>query len=269
MLCKLIVMRCCQAVESRLFCLKRVFGCRFRHDVERNITSTVGLLQLGNAQYAMGQRTARVSAMALHLNGKQLLSLEQAALQLQPASLANSHGDGRTDSPGQHDLLGPQQLHSAGSTSADSPSSSIFDAFASSPMRSRHGATSPVKSPSKLSARGPAAAHPASPAQFAGSPARLPDTDSVAAKPTSAHSAEEHPPQMTRRRPSLSPLVLDAGSPDAQPAAGASLLPGMFVPRVSPAASGESCSMFVCTQSQPALLHAPCTACIGGIVRPT
>ena len=187
----------------------------------------------------MGKQTAHASAVALHLNSKQLISLEQAVIQLQPASVPGVSGGGRTGSPGLHAPSSSQQPHAAESTSADSPSSSIFDAFASSPMKARHGAISPVKSPSKLGARGlPVTAQPTSPAQFAGSPARLPDRGTSPDAASPAHNVTALPPTTAWRRPTLSPLVLDADSP-SQTAAGVGSLPGVFVPRVSPAASGE------------------------------
>ena len=193
-------------------------------------------MQIGSMRYSIGERTARVSAVALHLNSKQLISLDKAVVQLQQASSASTAGDAHTGSPGVPS--GVEQLHTGDSQSADSPSSSIFDAFASSPMRSRHGAVSPIKSPTRVGARGPVAAQPSSPAQFAGSPVRLPVSSEAPDKPLLAHSAAELPSQTARRRPTLSPLVLDAESPP-QPAVGAASLPGVFIPRVSPAASGE------------------------------
>ena len=199
-------------------------------------------LQVASAQYLTGQQslqTVRASAVALHLNSKQLLSLDKALIQLRPASSASAPSSGHTQSPGAS--ARPQQPSRGESQSADSPSSSIFDAFASSPLRSRRGAASPIKSPSKAGGTGlPAAAQPSSPTQFAGSPARVPVGGGASEQHLPVHSVVEVPPQTARRRPTLSPLVLDVESPP-QTTAGAGSLPGVFVPRASPAASGAHC----------------------------
>ena len=189
----------------------------------------------------MGERTARVSAAAVLLNSKQLISLAKAVLQMQPASSSYSgQRDWPAFSPEVHESAAVQHGHSDGATSTDSPSGSIFDTFASSPVRNRHGATSPVKSPSKIGVRAPSAAQPTSPAQFAASPARLLAQGNLAEEVDPARGDGQTIATTARRRPTLSPLVLNTGSPTEPqlPPAGGSL-PGVFVPQASPAASGE------------------------------
>ena len=201
--------------------------------------------QVESVQYVVGEQTARISAAAVLLNSKQMVSLAKALIQLQPASSpVSSQRDGPACSPAVHVPAAVQHSHSDGAASTDSPSSSIFDSFASSPVRSRYGATSPVKSPSKLGSMAPSAALPASPAQLANAPARLVGLRTSSESPHPARGAVISPEQTARRRPSLSPLVVGTDSP-RQPPPAAGSLPGVFVPRVSPAASGELCSCTV------------------------
>jgi hypothetical protein len=198
--------------------------------------------QVESVQYNVGERTARVSAAAVLLNSKQLISLAKALVQMQPASSSLSgQRDWPASSPAAHASAVVQHGHSNGATSTDSPSSSIFDTFASSPVRSRHGVTSPVKSPSKLSARAPSAALPTSPAHFAASPARILAQGSPTEEVDPTRGDAGSAAQTARRRPTLSPLILETSSPTQPQLPPASRsLPGVFVPRASPASSGES-----------------------------
>ena len=171
------------------------------------------------------------------LNGKPLVRLGAVLGGLEvPISSASSIDGSLTSAASTN---GDSGSFSPPDEGPDVASSGIFDAFASSPIKRRHGATSPVKSPSKS-----AVATSAEGLARGGSPAARSVTCApavevpIGAPPGEADAVGASPAARTLKRPpALAPLVLD-GWDSLAPAAEAAPMPNVFVPKVAAADDG-------------------------------